>query len=87
YMDALSKQADTDDLRLARFLVAHAVLMSIPGVPAVYVQSILGSRNDYLGVEETSHNRSINRKKYDLAEITAELEQRGSLRKATYDAL
>ncbi|HAA4851661.1 TPA_asm: sugar phosphorylase [Listeria monocytogenes] len=87
YMDALSKQADTDDLRLARFLVAHAVLMSIPGVPAVYVQSILGSRNDYLGVEATSHNRSINRKKYDLAEITAELEQAGSLRKATYDAL
>ncbi|MBC1571653.1 sugar phosphorylase [Listeria sp. FSL L7-1426] len=87
YMDALSKQADTDDLRLARFLVAHAVLMSIPGVPAVYVQSILGSRNDYLGVEATSHNRSINRKKYDLAEITAELEQTGSLRKETYDAL
>ncbi|EAD7601956.1 sugar phosphorylase [Listeria monocytogenes] len=87
YMDALSKQADTDDLRLSRFLVAHAVLMSIPGVPAVYVQSILGSRNDYSGVEITGHNRSINRKKYDLAEITAELEQRGSLRKATYDAL
>ncbi|MBC1547235.1 sugar phosphorylase [Listeria sp. FSL L7-1435] len=87
YMDALSKQADTDDLRLARFLVAHAVLMSIPGVPAVYVQSILGSRNDYLGVEATSHNRSINRKKYDLAEITAELEETGSLRKETYDAL
>ncbi|EAF6701124.1 sugar phosphorylase [Listeria monocytogenes] len=87
YMDALSKQADTDDLRLSRFLVAHAVLMSIPGVPAVYVQSILGSRNDYSGVEITGHNRSINRKKYDLAEITAELEQAGSLRKATYDAL
>ncbi|EAC7885069.1 sugar phosphorylase [Listeria monocytogenes] len=87
YMDALSKQADTDDLRLSRFLVAHAVLMSIPGVPAVYVQSILGSRNDYSGVEITGHNRSINRKKYDLAEITAELEQRGSLRKETYDAL
>ncbi|EAG9230860.1 sugar phosphorylase [Listeria monocytogenes] len=87
YMDALSKQADTDDLRMSRFLVAHAVLMSIPGVPAVYVQSILGSRNDYSGVETTGHNRSINRKKYDLAEITAELEQAGSLRKATYDAL
>ncbi|EAC6871650.1 sugar phosphorylase [Listeria monocytogenes] len=87
YMDALSKQADTDDLRMSRFLVAHAVLMSIPGVPAVYVQSILGSRNDYSGVEITGHNRSINRKKYALAEITAELEQAGSLRKATYDAL
>ncbi|HBM3485604.1 TPA: sugar phosphorylase [Listeria innocua] len=87
YMDALSKQADTDDLRLSRFLVAHAVLMSIPGVPAVYVQSILGSRNDYSGVEATGHNRSINRKKYDLAEITAELEQADSLRKETYDAL
>ncbi|EGP9696688.1 sugar phosphorylase, partial [Listeria monocytogenes] len=87
YMDALSERGDTDDLRLARFLVAHAVLMSIPGVPAVYIQSILGSRNDYLGVEKTEHNRSINRKKYHLAEITAELEQADSLRKGTYDAL
>ncbi|MBC1288546.1 sugar phosphorylase [Listeria welshimeri] len=87
YMDALSERGDTDDLRLARFLVAHAVLMSIPGVPAVYIQSILGSRNDYLGVEKTGHNRSINRKKYHLAEITAELEQADSLRKGTYDAL
>ncbi|MBC2358776.1 sugar phosphorylase [Listeria welshimeri] len=87
YMDALSKRGDTDDLRLARFLGAHAVLMSIPGVPAVYIQSILGSRNDYLGVEKTGHNRSINRKKYHLAEITAELEQADSLRKGTYDAL
>ncbi|MBC2270714.1 sugar phosphorylase [Listeria welshimeri] len=87
YMDALSERGDTDDLRLARFLVAHAVLMSIPGVPAVYIQSILGSRNDYLGVEKTGHNRSINRRKYHLAEITAELEQADSLRKGTYDAL
>ena len=40
-----------DSHRIARFILAHAVLLSFPGVPAVYIQSILGSRNDYAGVE------------------------------------
>ncbi|MBC1481870.1 sugar phosphorylase [Listeria sp. FSL L7-1558] len=87
YMDALSKQTDSDATRLHRFVVAHAILMAIPGVPAVYIQSILGSRNDTAGALKTGQNRSINRKKYDLAEITAELEENGSLRKETYEAL
>ncbi|WP_099221680.1 sugar phosphorylase [Listeria costaricensis] len=85
YMDALSKKDDPDELRLARFLVAHAVLLALPGVPAVYVQSILGSRNDLAGVAQTGQNRSINRQKYDYAEISRALS--GGLRKATYEAL
>ncbi|MBC1526906.1 sugar phosphorylase [Listeria seeligeri] len=87
YMDALNKQSDSDAVRLRRFVVAHAVLFSIPGVPAVYVQSILGSRNDIAGVEKTGQNRSINRKKYQLSEISTELESQDTLRKATYEAL
>lgn len=71
YMDALNKLSDSDDLRLQRFLLAHSILLVIPGVPAIYVQSILGARNDLDGVAKTGHNRSINRKKYPLADIEA----------------
>ncbi|MBC1417985.1 sugar phosphorylase [Listeria fleischmannii] len=87
YMDALNQKSDEDDLRLKRFLVAHSILFTIPGVPAVYVQSVLGSRNDYEGVEKTQHNRSINRKKYEYDVITSELAEETSLRHKTFDAL
>lgn len=87
YMDALNQKSDEDDLRLKRFLVAHSILLTIPGVPAVYVQSVLGSRNDYEGVEKTQHNRSINRKKYEYDVITSELAEETSLLHKTFDAL
>ncbi len=51
YMDALSRRECSDEERCAGFILAHAILLSFPGVPAIYIQSILGSRNDYAGVE------------------------------------
>jgi len=56
YLDALSAKESEDNERIARFILAHAVLLSFPGVPAVYIQSILGSRNDYDGVERLGDN-------------------------------
>ncbi len=80
YLDALSAKESEDNERIARFILAHAVLLSFPGVPAVYIQTILGSRNDYDGVERLGYNRAINRKKYRAGEIDAELEDNKSLR-------
>lgn len=80
YLDALNKQLDDDAIRLKRFLVAHSILLTLPGVPAVYIQSMLGSRNDYDGVKKTGMNRSINRRKYSLTEIEKELADTDSLR-------
>lgn len=50
--------------------------------PAIYIQSILGSRNDYAGVEKLGYNRAINRKKYHSKEITRELNDEATLRHA-----
>lgn len=69
YLDALNKRSDDDEIRVKRFLAAHSILLTLPGVPAVYIQSILGSRNDYDGVAKTGMNRSINRQKYNVLEI------------------
>ncbi|MCE9979003.1 sugar phosphorylase [Leclercia adecarboxylata] len=87
YLDALSEKESEDNERIARFILAHAVLLSFPGVPAVYIQSILGSRNDYDGVERLGYNRAINRKKYRAGEIDAELEDNKSLRHSIYHRL
>lgn len=87
YLDALNKQSYSDDLRVKRFLLAHSILLTFPGVPAVYIQSMLGSRNDYNGVKQTGMNRSINRQKYDLDEILTELNNEDSLRSKVFSGL
>lgn len=87
YLDALSAQNSSDDERIARFILANAVLLSFPGVPAVYIQSILGSRNDYEGVERLGYNRAINRKKYTAGQVDLELNNKNSIRHKIYSRL
>ncbi len=87
YMDALTPPSWSDDERLARFILAHALLLTFPGVPAVYIQSVLGGRNDYDGVKRLGYNRAINRQKYDEDEIESLLAAPNSLRARTLEAL
>lgn len=87
YMDALNKKDDDDEVRLQRFMLAHALLLAFPGVPAIYVQSILGSRNDAEGVKVAGHNRAINREKYALSQIEAALSDEQTLRHKVYHRL
>lgn len=87
YLDALSLRDSSDDERIARFILAHAVLLSFPGVPAVYIQSILGTRNDYEGVERLGYNRAINRKKYTAGQVDQELNNKKSIRYQIYSRL
>lgn len=87
YLDALSLRDSSDDERIARFILAHAVLLSFPGVPAVYIQSILGSRNDYEGVERLGYNRAINRKKYTAGQVDRELNNNKGIRYQIYSLL
>ncbi len=87
YLDALTRQEEDDTTRLKRFLLAHAILLAFPGVPAVYIQSIVGSRNDYAGVRAAGHNRAINRQKYDLQEIETALAGGDWLRQQVYTRL
>lgn len=72
YVDALGDE----DVKTAvdRFLCSQAVALSLRGVPAIYIHSLLGTPNDLDGVEQTGQNRRINRHKWDLAELETELE-------------
>lgn len=87
YMDALSARDSSNKQRLERFIMAHALLLSFPGVPAIYIQSILGARNDYDGVQRLGYNRAINRRKYAEEEITAMLGSSDTLNYQVYQQL
>jgi glucosylglycerate phosphorylase len=82
YFDALSDPAATEpiDTQVGRFLVAHAIMLAMPGVPGIYFHSLFGSRGDRAGAEESGIRRRINREKLERAEIERELADPGSLR-------
>lgn len=73
YRDAVSLPGDSE-LGLNRFLLSQAVALAFKGVPGIYIHSLLGTENDQAGVEASGQKRSINRKKWDLAELEAHLD-------------
>lgn len=82
YFDALTEadSRESMEVQVRRFLSAQSILLSLPGVPAIYVQALLGSRNWTEGVELTGHLRSINRRKFALEELERELDDPRTLR-------
>ena len=62
----------------AKFLCAHTILLGLEGVPAFYIHSLLGTRNDTEGVAKTGMNRRINRRQWDAVELGAILDDPSS---------
>ena len=73
FMDALTPLNESDELRAKKMLAAQTILLSVIGVPGIYIHSLLGSRNDYKGLEESGINRRINREKLSYDQLIAEL--------------
>ncbi|MDX1517305.1 MAG: sugar phosphorylase [Woeseiaceae bacterium] len=74
-IDALSGTVDgPDKFRIERFLCAHAIMLALEGIPAIYIHSLLGTSNDYEGLARTGRYRSINRRSWSRAEIESLLD-------------
>lgn len=82
YFDALTEGRSSEPraTQVRRFLSAQSVLLALAGVPGIYVQALLGSRNWKEGVELTGRLRSINREKFDRDRLEAELADPSTLR-------
>jgi len=63
-----------DERQASRFLCAHAILLTLDGIPAIYIHSFLSTPNDEEAVEAEGHNRAINRHTWDEAELNRELD-------------
>jgi glycosidase len=82
YFDALSdpRAAEPLHLQARRFLASQAIMLSMAGVPGIYVHSLFGSRSARASVEQTGRYRSINREKFRRDELERELADPSSLR-------
>lgn len=58
-----------DKWQIKRFLCAHAIMFALEGIPAIYIHSFLGTRNDQAAVKQTGHNRSINRHRWEYDQL------------------
>ncbi len=89
YFDALSDPQGEEplDLQVARFVAAHAIILALQGLPALYVHTLFGSRSDRAAVERTGHHRAINRAKFRREALEAAMANPTSLRSRVYRAL
>jgi len=67
-----------DDFQFERFICAHAILLALEGIPAIYIHSLLATKNDHSRVENTGNLRSINRHIWDQDELELHLGNRES---------
>ena len=68
--DAMKESFNKEvNLYVERFICIHAIMLSLEGVPAFYIHSLFGTRNDYALYKQTNQNRSLNRGKIKISEI------------------
>ncbi len=80
FFDAVTdpREAESEKLGLARFIVSQAIMLALSGVPGIYFHSLFGSRGWLEGVQLTGRNRTINRQKLDRSDLDAVLIDYGS---------
>ncbi len=81
YYDALNspESQESQALQVKRFLCSQAILVSLAGVPGIYVHSLFGSRNWRQGVEQSGRYRTINRRKFRRSEFEQALDNADSV--------
>ena len=67
-----------DQYHLARFICSQTVVMSMEGIPAFYIHSLLATPNDHEAVERRGMNRAINRHRWHYPDLLAQLADPGS---------
>nr|WP_286173786.1 sugar phosphorylase [Rhodobacter sp. NTK016B] len=65
YYDAMTKTFGGETaLRIERFLCSQSIVMSLEGMPAFYLHSMIGTPNDHEAVTRRGMNRAINRHRW-----------------------
>lgn len=66
--------AGADDFHFERFICSQTIVMSLEGIPAFYIHSMLATPNDHDQVERRGMNRAINRHNWDYPTLNALLD-------------
>jgi sucrose phosphorylase len=73
------------EMDVKRFLASQAIMISLVGVPGIYIHSFFGSRNCLDCVDLTGRARSINREKFTLMELESDLHNPNSMRAKVFN--
>jgi sucrose phosphorylase len=81
YFDAVNSAVEAgEDILIKRFLLSQSIPLSFMGIPAIYIHSLLGSRNDTANLAKTGMARSINRSRLSWDALSRQLSDSHSLR-------
>ncbi len=79
YFEAMRETFHGEDrYHLARFICSQTIVMSLEGIPAFYIHSLLATPNDHAAVERRGMNRAINRHRWHYPDLLARLADPGS---------
>ena len=78
--DAMKGTAKGEDRwQVQRFICSQTIMMSLEGIPAFYIHSLLATPNNYAGVKKTGRKRSINRRQWEDSELRDRLSDPNSI--------
>ena len=87
-LDALKETyKGKDKFKLKRFILSHEILLAMEGIPAIYIQNLVGSKNDLKKLRTTKAYRSLNRKNWDFNKLTKLLDSKSSINKKVYSSI
>ncbi|WP_171126792.1 MULTISPECIES: sugar phosphorylase [unclassified Ruegeria] len=79
YFEAMAETFQgPDQYHLARFICSQTIVMSLEGIPAFYIHSLLATPNDHEAVARRGMNRAINRHRWHYPDLLARLADPGS---------
>lgn len=87
YVDALSPDVADDEVHVQRFLASQALSLALQGMPAIYFHSLVGTQNDYEGAKQSGVPRRINRRKFELNELSTRIESTDNLAHHIFDGM
>ncbi|RKF13745.1 sugar phosphorylase [Alginatibacterium sediminis] len=80
YFNAVADKQASMSTNIDRFMAAQTILVSLAGVPGIYIHSLLGSESDLEGLERHGYNRAINRAQLSVDQLQDELKDVDSQR-------
>lgn len=79
YLNLVSLPEDADSLKVKKFILTQAVMLTLPGVPGIYIHSMLGTENDIKAAQESGIPRRINRSHLKYNQILTRLNDEKTL--------
>lgn len=76
-----------DNLGAQRFVCAHAIMMSLEGVPAFYLHSLVATPSDHEKMDRLGYPRAINRRNWDFDELQQLLDEGGNSQAIVFNEL